>query len=181
MFKFAFLINVPEANAENYSTRLENSETITIVEGVDGVEAGVSRIPELIAQGIDHFDLCGDFDDELTAKIRAQAGDGIRIKNSIYSAEELAKLEKLESMYGYGMIIKADGIDETVWRSMKNDDCATTIAFVKDLEQAKAAAIKMAESDVNFIELCSWFDADKTQAVVQSMDGALPVGSCGLK
>ena len=180
MFRFAFLINVPGANAENYSVACENDESYNLVEGVDGVEAGAARVPELVKKGIDNFNLCGDFDDELTEKIRKEAGEGISVKNAVYTEEEMTKMEALESMYGYGMIIKADGVEDTVWKAVKNDECATTVAFVKDLDGAKNAARKLVEDGMDFIEMCSWFDKDMTADVIKAIDGAVPVGSCGI-
>ena len=176
MFKFAFLINVPGADG-SYSALCENDESYNLVEGIDGIEAGAARVSELAGKGIDHFNLCGDFDDEMTEKIRAEVGDQISVKNAFYSPEEL---EKLGSMYGYGMIIKADGVDDTVWKSMKNDECETTVAFVKDLSGAKAAAKQLAADGIDFIELCSWFDSEKTREIIESIDGAVAVGSCGI-
>ena len=42
------------------------------------------------------------------------------------------------------------------------------------------AAKELLDKGVYFIELCSWFDEEKTRAVIAAVDGKLPVGSCGL-
>ena len=42
------------------------------------------------------------------------------------------------------------------------------------------AAQKLVSEGVKFIEICSWFDAERTQSVIDAIDGAVPVGSCGL-
>lgn len=59
-------------------------------------------------------------------------------------------------------------------------ECNTKIMLVKDLDMACQAAKELVEKGVFFIELCSWFDTERTKAVIAAIDGKLPVGSCGL-
>ena len=55
----------------------------------------------------------------------------------------------------------------------------THAIFVKDQEQANAAAKKLADEGMHDIELCSWFDKERTESVIGAVDGACPVGTCG--
>jgi len=60
----------------------------------------------------------------------------------------------------------------------------THIVYVKDLDQAVEAARKFAEDGVDGIELCGWFDLEKTKAIiaaVESVSKTIPVGSNGLE
>jgi methionine synthase I (cobalamin-dependent) len=59
----------------------------------------------------------------------------------------------------------------------------THVVFVKDLEQAVEAARKFAEDGVDGIELCSWFDMERTKAVIAAVEAvskSIPVGSNGI-
>ena len=73
-----------------------------------------------------------------------------------------------------------NGVEETVRLSLDSEDCNTRACFVKDLDAAKAAAAALAEEGIDFIELCSWFDQEKTEAIIEAAGGKIPVGSCGL-
>ncbi len=179
MLNFAFVINVSGATPENYSVVYENDESRSIIAGVDGIEAGKAYVRKLIGQGYTLINLCGDFDDKVTEEIRSEAGDGIIVENAKYTVDELAKLNKLESFHDYGMIIKMDGVDQPQWKSMENDDCALKAVFVKDMDQAKAAAVELVRKRINFIELCSWFDQMMMEKIVDEIDDKVPVGTCG--
>ena len=132
------------------------------------------------AEGFTLFNLCGDFDDDITAAMAEIAGEGVRIKHADYLPEELAKLEAAASLENYGIIIVMRGVEEPTELRLECDECKVKAVFVKDLEQSEAVAAAMAEEGVDFIELCSWFDQEKTEAVSEAAGGKIPVGSCGL-
>ena len=71
------------------------------------------------------------------------------------------------------------GVETPQQVELKCDGCDTTAIFVKDLEQAQEAAKTLTDGGIAFIELCSWFDKEKTEAVIDAVGGAVPVGSCG--
>lgn len=179
MLKFAFLINVPGQSPQTYSAVYENSESYSLLAGVNGVEEGPEYLKELISQGYTLINLCGDFDDEITEKMQADAGEEIKIANAKYSLNELAKLNQLESADDYGIIIKMDGVENPETVCIESEECKTTAIFVKDMEQAKEAAVYMAEQNINLIELCSWFDKLMMEDIVEAIDGVVPVGTCG--
>ena len=47
------------------------------------------------------------------------------------------------------------------------------------MKQAKQAAIKLVEKRIDFIELCSWFDLLRMEAIVEATGNRVPVGTCG--
>lgn len=63
---------------------------------------------------------------------------------------------------------------------LKDPAANTHIRFIRDVEGACEAAKGLVADGVTFIELCSWFDAEKTNAVIKAIDCQVPVGSCGL-
>jgi hypothetical protein len=52
--------------------------------------------------------------------------------------------------------------------------------LVNNLEMACQAAIDLMEKGIAFIELCTWFDEEKTRAIIEYISGKVPVGSCGI-
>ena len=179
MLKFAFLINVPGQSPETYSAIYENDESYSIIAGVDGMEAGKEYVRKLAADGFTLFNLCGDFDDEITEQMRADAGEGVDIDHADYSEAELEKLNKLESFDKYGIIIAMDGVETPQQRILECSDCKATAVFVKDMDHAKQEAARLVKENIGFIELCSWFDRAMMEEIVEATDGAVPVGTCG--
>ena len=92
---------------------------------------------------------------------------------------EMEKMGKLTDLSTYGIVVVMRGVETPQQLELKCDDCDTTAIFVKDLDQAKTAAKKLADGGIAFIELCSWFDKERTDAVIEAVGGAVPVGTCG--
>lgn len=176
--KFAFIANVAGATPETYSAVFESPGSYNLIAGVDGMDAAKEYIKKLAGEGFEMFNLCGDFDDEITAEIREMVGPEIEVSHADYSAAQMAKLEKLESFKEYGIIILDDDIEDPHHMAINNEECNAHIIFVKDLEQAEKAGKTLIEEKVDFIELCSWFDNDKMEAVVKATEDSVPVGTC---
>lgn len=179
MLKFAFIINMPGQNPDTYCGKYENAESCSIIAGTDGIDETKKLVKKLVADDFTLFNLCGDFDDAMTAQIRAVTGGDVKIVHSDYSSEEMKKMEKLSSLSEYGIIVKMDGVEHPEQVDIKCDDCNTHAVFVKDMPQAENAAKKLRADGVDFIELCSWFDGERTEAVINAVDGNIPVGTCG--
>ena len=179
MLKFAYIINMPGQTPDTYSAVYENAESYNKIVGVDGVESAKNYVKSLADDGYTLFNLCGDFDDEITADIQAAAGEDVKIRHADYLPEEMEKMGRLEDLSTYGIVIVMRGVETPQQVELKCDDCDTTAIFVKDLEQAQEAAKKLTDGGIAFIELCSWFDKEKTEAVIDAVGGAVPVGSCG--
>lgn len=179
MLKFAFVINVPGVSPRTYAAVYENSESYSIVAGVDGMEAAREYVKKLVADGFTLFNLCGDFDDEITALMREDAGADVEIQHADYSMDELVKLNQLQSFKKYGIIIAMDGVEKPHEVVLDSDECIATAVFVKDMKQAKEAARNLVKRKIHFIELCSWFDRLMMEEIVEAIDGQVPVGTCG--
>ena len=180
MLKFAFIINVPGASPETYSAVYENAESHSTIAGVDGLEAGKEYAKKLAAEGVTIINLCGDFDDEITEQIKDEVGEGVKVRHADYAIDELAKLNQLQSMKYYGIIVQIAGVEDPHTLVLEDDECVATVVFVKDMEQAKAAAKDLVKRNNDFMELCSWFDRLKMEEIAVAIDGAVPVGTCGV-
>lgn len=180
MFKFAYLINMPGYTPETYGTEYTNSESFSIVAGVDGVDGAKECARKLAGEGFDLINLCSEFDDQAISDIGASAENAIRIQNVSYYPEELSKLESSSELMNYGVIIQMAGVDESCRFDLKSPDCNTTAYFVKDMDQAKDAAKAMVGEGIHFIELCGWFKDEQTREIIAAVDGKIPVGSCGI-
>ena len=180
MLKFAFLINVPGQSPETFSGTYENSESFNLVAGTDNMEMAKDFVAKLVADGYTLFNLCGDFDDEITGQMQEAAGTDVKIRHADYFPAELAKGEALPEFSKYGMVIVMKGVEEPAEVAVSCEGFDAKAIFVKDQEQANAAAKKLADEGVHDIELCSWFTEEKTQEVIDAIGGAVAVGSCGL-
>ncbi len=180
MLKFAFLINVPGETPGTFAGSYENSESFNLVAGTDNMVMAKEFVAKLVDEGYTLFNLCGDFDDEVTTQMQNAAGPDVKIRHADYTLAELAKVEALTEFTKYGMIIVMRGVEEPNEVELSCDGFNAKAIFVKDQEQANAAARKLVDEGVHDIELCSWFTEEKTQEVIDAIGGAVPVGSCGL-
>ena len=177
--KFAFLANVEGVTPETYSTVFESAGNYNLVAGVDGIEAGKEYALKLAADGFDMIDLCGDFDDEVTAELQEKAGPDVKIRHADYTVDEMVKLDHLDSLRDYGVIIMEERVEKPHEVVLRSESCDMRINFVNDMKQAKQAAIKLVEKRIDFIELCSWFDLLRMEAIVEATGNRVPVGTCG--
>ena len=179
MLKYAFLINVPGQTPEGYCGVYENSESYNVIAGTDNMEMAKEFVGKLAADGFTLLNLCGDFDDEVTAAMCEIAGPDVKIRHADYLPEQLAAVEALPEFTKYGIVIVMRGVEEPTEVVIDKPELYTKAIFVKDQEQANAAAKQLADEGVHDIELCSWFDKAKTELVIEAVGGACPVGTCG--
>ena len=136
-------------------------------------------VKKLDSEGYDLIDMCGDFDDEAVEKLLSITKSDMEILHADYLPAELEKIEALDSLQEYGIVVVMDGVEETQNFTLKNDACNTYVRFTKDLDAAKAAARELVEQGVYFLELCSFFDKARTLEIIDAIGGKVPVGSCG--
>ena len=182
MKKYAYVENVPGLAIENYKANFDDGEYLNHIAGFDGVDVCMDYVKGLIRDGYSLINLCGDFGKEHVEELMKDAPEGTAVHYAAYLPEELAKLEALEQYIEYGMIIVGN-VEEPVRLELSAPVMNTHVVFVKDLEQAADAAHKFAEDCVDGIELCSWFDLEKTQRIiaeVESVSLLIPVGSNGI-
>lgn len=179
VMKYAFIANIAGVTPETYSTVFETSESYNLIAGVDGMDAAREYVKKLVEDGFELIDLCGDFDDVITAEMQEMAGPDVEINHADYTKDELVKLNHLDTFRDYGVIIMAEEIDKPHEAVLRSDACDMRVIFVKDMRQAKNAAKRLIEKRVNFIELCSWFDILRLMPIVEVTENRVPVGTCG--
>ena len=88
-------------------------------------------------------------------------------------------VEALPEFSKFGIVVVMRGVEEPTEVVVDAPELYTKAIFVKDQDQANAAAKKLAEEGMHDIELCSWFDKARTEAVIDAVGGICPVGTCG--
>ena len=179
MLKYAFLINVPGQNPDEYKGVYENSESYNVIAGTDNMDMAKEYVGKLAADGFTLLNLCGDFDDAITAELREIAGPDVKIVHADYLPEQGAMVEALPEFSKYGIVVVMRGVEEPTEVVVDKPELYTKAIFVKDQEQANAAAKKLADEGMHDIELCSWFDKARTESVIEAVGGICPVGTCG--
>lgn len=177
--KYAFIANIAGVTPETYSTVFETRGSYNLVAGVDGLEAGKEYVKKLAEEGFELFNLCGDFDDDMTAEIQEMVGKDVVVKNAQYTIDELMKLQFVERFKDYGIIIQDEDVEKPHEVVLRSKDCDARIIFIRDMRQAKHAAKRLIEKRVDFIELCSWFDVLRLEPIIKATDNKVPVGTCG--
>ena len=179
MLKYAFIINVPGQNPDTYKGVYENSESYNVITATDNMDMAKEYVGQLAADGFTLLNLCGDFDDAITAELCEIAGPDVKIKHADYLPEQGAMVEALPEFSKYGIVIVMRGVEEPTEVVVDAPELYTKAIFVKDQEQANAAAKQLSDEGMHDIELCSWFDRERTQSVIDAVGGATPVGTCG--
>lgn len=179
MFKYVFIANVPGTTPETYAASYENEEIVTRVVGTSSLEMTEDLVKKYDKEGCDLIDLCGDFDDEAVEHLLKLVKGDMGITHADYFPEELEKLDALPSMKEYGIIAVTYGVEKTQSLLLESRICNTHVRLIKDMDAAKKAAIGLVDDGIHFIELCSWFDREKTEEIIAAIGGKVPVGSCG--
>ena len=180
MFKFALIAKVSGTSPETYSEVFENKESYNLFAGTESIETASLLVASLLEKEIEEINLCGTFDDEETETLRSVGKDKIEIFNAKYSTAEMEKLSDLKSLKEYGFISITKNIDKLIGLDLLSEECNTRIMLVKDLDMACKAAEQLLDNGIQLIELCSWFDNEKTKKISDAIKGKVPVGSCGL-
>ena len=180
MLKFAFMISMPNLDPEKFVATYDNAESHNVVIGMDGKDAAKEQFAKFAADGYTLFNLCSGFSPEDAAEFEAMAGEGVKVRAAVYNDAEGAKIEALEDFSKYGVVIVMKGVEESAEVDCAGPGFEAKAIFVKDQAAANEAAKKLVADGVTFIELCSWFDAERTQSIINAIGGAVPVGSCGL-
>ena len=178
MTKYALMIKVPGESPETYSKVFENQDNHDLYVGTGDTDMAAELMKKLTEEGYEMVNLCGDFDDKAVREFTAIGQGKVKVSAARYSPEELSKLEKLTSFKEYGFISLMPGVDRIERLDLFSAECNTHVFLVRDLEMACQAADELAGMEIDAIELCSWFDPLKTQAIIDAVKGKTPVGSC---
>ena len=180
MFKYAFIMNSRGLTPETYSVAYQNEEFYCYIAAVHGMKMTRELAKKLAYEEIQLIDLCGAYNEEMAEDVAEFAGEEIEICYAKYTPEQLDKFNKMESEGEYGLIIMADGIKEKPhYLEIGSAEYNTHIALVGSDEMAIQAAKDLVKVGINFIELCSYFDLEKTESILDAIDREVPVGYCG--
>ena len=181
MLDYAFIANSEGLNPGDYHWEYENDEMRFRFCSTHDMETNKKLAKELAASGCQYLDLCGDFNAAMAREIAEAAGGRLTVEYSKFSAEDDAKFNSLTNIHEYGLIIMAEGLanGKIITHKLVSDEFTTTIALVSNDETAKQAAQDLVNGGIDFIEMCSYFDAAKADEVRAAIGGKVPVGYCG--
>lgn len=181
MFNYAFIVNSEGLTPEDYSWSYKNDEMKLEFLATSGMEMTKKYAKKLADKGVKYIDLCGDFDADKADEAAKATDNKIEVCYAKYSDSETKKMDKLTDLGEYGIIIMAYGLEpgSTKTKRLVGSEFVTTIVLVDSEDAAKAAAKGLVDGGINFIELCSFFDENKANDIIDSIKGAVPVGYCG--
>ena len=180
MLKFAFIFYVGSPVGDDHQKVYENAESYNLIKGIGNLENAEALVKKLVdEEGYELLNFCGAFEQEMLDSYRKAVDKSIKMAVVDYLPEEAEKFEKLKVVEEYGIIIVMHGVTEMTKVELKGEGLNAYAYFVKDLDMAKEAAKKLVADGIHFIELCSWFDREKTEAIIDAIDGKVPVGTAG--
>ncbi len=180
IFKYAFILNSETLTPEAYYDSFESDSFQVNVFGVSSMEMTCRTVEKAVKEGVELIDLCGDFDEEKVYEIKSRIKQDIKIKFVRYIDTEMKKFNALDDIKTYGIIVKAEGFKpETHNIELNSEELDTNVVGVSNMKQACEEAKKMADSGIDFIELCSAFDEEKAGEIIRAVNGKIPVGFAG--
>jgi hypothetical protein len=181
MLTYAFIANSEGFRPEDYHWEYENKNFKFKFFATSGMEMTKKYAKKLVDEGFKGIDLCGDFDADQAKEVALVTEGKIDVDYAKYFESEMKKLEKLEELGEYGIIVMADGLPEGTTKTERivGSEFNTTIVLVDSDETAQAAAIGLVERGIDFIELCGYFNEIRAGEIIDAIDGRVPVGYCG--
>ncbi len=177
MLKYAYILNIEGLHPDTYTAEVWKTDTLTRYYGTDNMEETMEVIRKIKEEGFTLVNLCSAYDDAMTKEAAAVIPG---TKNVHYLPSEEEKLEKVTDWSKYGIISIDAQLEEIETTVLENPEFTTYAKIAKDLDAACKAAAELVEAGVTFIEMCSWFDEEKTKEVIGAISCDVPVGSCGL-
>lgn len=178
--KYAFIMNSRTLNPESYSVVYEDAGDQYFFSGVHGMKMTRELAKKLADDGYELIDLCGNFNEEKTEEIRKVTEEKVKVNYAKYTEEELAKLDALDSMGKFGIIVLGFDLSKDVVKlELTSDEFNTYITIVAKEEMAALEAQRMVAEGINFIELCGYFNAEKAAIVAEAIGHRVPLGYCG--
>lgn len=177
--KYAFIFESATMTPEDFTLVHQNESDYSLLAAVKSVKMAGEFAKKLVGEGIVKIDLCGAFNDETARKVGEEAGGRADIRYARYKDDDGKRVDELESLNEYGIILMDSSLTESEWTYKKSEEFNTTIVFVGNLDGACKAAKKMVDDGIIFIEMCRWFDEEKATTVIDAIDNAVPVGFCG--
>ncbi|MGI6736402.1 MAG: DUF6506 family protein [Anaerovoracaceae bacterium] len=182
MLRFAYIVSMPGLDPVSFAGTYVNRASMNRIVGVDLEAAGFEQTQEvvesLVGEGYTLFNFCSGFEEADLDRLRDAIGGDVRMACASYFPEEEKKLGDFSH---YGIIVQMAGVEDNTGIPVHGDAFETSAIFVKDMAGARTAAKQLVKDGATFIELCSWFDADRTREIIAAIDGRVPVGSCGIR
>lgn len=180
MFTSAFILNSRSLTPETYSAEYKNEQFHFYMTAVHGMKMTCEVAVRLADEGFEYLDLCGNYNEEKLIRVQEASGRRLKLSYAKYTEEQQQKFGELESQNEYGLIIMAKGSENKPQRiEMESNEFNTHIALVYSDEMAIEVAQDMVNHGVNFIELCSYFDFEKAETIIEAIGRKVPVGYCG--
>lgn len=178
--KYAFIMNSGTLSPENYSVLYEDEGNHYFFSAVHGMDMARALAKQLADDGFELVDLCGDYDAEKAEDLVKASAGRLKVSYAKYSDEELEKFNALPANDRYGIIVLGFDLGKDVVRlELQSNEYNTYITIVAKEETAALEAKKMVEDGIHFIELCGYFDAEKADIVMNTIDHKVPLGYCG--
>lgn len=179
MEKFAFIVMMPNLDPEHYRADFETDRDLNTYIGVDNLDQAeevIGRLTKL--QDYTLINLCGAFDADSADRMARAAAPGTAISYVTFTGDEERKLNAADDWGRFGLLIHDDWIGQTQAQEVPGD-FHTSIRYVNSLSDAMAAAKELVRIGCTFIEMCSWFDEDRTNAITATLKTEVPVGTAG--
>lgn len=180
MTKTAYLIGIEGVDEKNCIRIHETEVSVIFMAAVDCLDSAESLVEKLADEGFSVINLGMGFDEEVAEEFSEKTGGKVRIRSIQYTIDECVRRIRLVRNRSHGIIIAAAGIDKPCEFFIPDKEHDTRIILVKNMMQARSAARKLVKYNVGFIELSTWFDIFRMEDIIDAIDGAVPVGTCGI-
>ncbi len=180
MLKCAFIMIFKDVTPKTYAAVYKNQQCYCLMAGVSHQQMGIKYVRKLVEHEYTVINLSGEFDDDVAQMLQNEAGEGVKIRKAGYSIDEIIKKHwQLDRCRRYGIILKLPGVEKAQEFLLHSKACDTRVIVVKDMRQARNAARRLVQKKVQLIELSTWFDRLRMYSVLEAIDDAVPMGTCG--
>ena len=180
MIKTAYIMGVPGVDERKCCRIHETEMSVTLMAAVSCVESAERLVERLAGDGYDVINLGMGFGEVLTPEMQEIAGSNVKVRCVEYTIDECVMRIRVERDRSHGVIMTVAGIDKPCEFFIPDKEHDTRIILVKNMTQAKNAARKLVKYNVGFIELSTWFDIFRMEEIIDAIDGAVAVGTCGI-
>ncbi len=175
--KHAFLVMYPGLDPANYHLDFTGKDLTTFV-GVGDLDQAEAMVRSFAAEGRSVFNLCGAFDQSSAERLAKAAGPGTSFSYVTFEGDEIRKRQQADITGGVGFIVYDSGVGQIQPFKLQGT-LPASVRFVDSLVMARAAARDLIREGYPVIELCSWFDAERTETLIHMVGSEVPIGSAG--
>lgn len=81
----------------------------------------------------------------------------------------------------YAFMMIGEGYNPAQVATLDSGLFSTTVICIEDINMACEEAKKLVSQDIQLIELCGAFKGDMVDAVIDAVEGKIPVGNMGMR